>query len=151
MRQSTADRLKAEATRALLTCQCGHTQTDHLHQMRDGWVVGLWKQCLTQGCRCQGFQSILSAREKTQLDGICDRKVEAQTLASVLRNQVIPTNVTIPVLRYDSQKAVRVKKRGKADPRVRVQPQSAPNAGISGMYRNGVATKTAKGKYLWEE
>lgn len=147
MKASTADSLKAEATRALLTCRCGHPQIDHLHSIRDGMVVGRWLECMTQGCMCKAFLSRLTAREKCQLDTILDAKVAAGQLAAVLQHQQPASNVTIPVLRYP---ASRSPKRDRKSRRDKERVRSAANAGISGLYR-GTGTKKPNGKYAWEE
>lgn len=147
MKSSTADQLKAEATRALLTCRCTHPQTDHIHSLRDGMVVGRWLECMAQGCMCKAFISQLTAREKCQLDTILDNKVAAGQLAAVMKNQQLASNVTIPVLRYEPAKAT---KRDRKARRQKERVVSASNATISGLY-HGTATKTAKNKYLWEE
>lgn len=153
MKSQRADQLKAEATRALLTCRCGHSQTSHLHSLKTGAIVGRWLQCYEQGCSCKAFLSQLTAREKVQMDNICDGRVQAATLAAVMKHQAdeLPSHTTMPTLKYDPARAVRKPKKGKQPTQVRVMPVSAPNAGVSGLYRNGTATKTAKGKYLWEE
>lgn len=147
MKQVNADRIKAEATRALLTCRCGHMQTEHLHTMKEGMVVGRWLACLEQGCRCQAFLSTLTARDKATLDTLLDDKVAASQLAAVLSNQAPQPNGVIPTLRYP---AATPPKRTRAQRRQKERVRSANNAGVSGLY-HGTATKTAKGKYLWEE
>ena len=147
MKQVTADQLKSEATRALLTCRCTHAQTDHIHSLRDGMVVGRWLECIAQSCMCKAFISQLTAREKCQLDTIVDDKVAASQLAAVLKNQQVANNATIPVLRYEPAKAPKTNRMLR---RAKERVRSAAEAGVSGIYR-GTATRTAKGKYLWEE
>lgn len=147
MKQQRADNLKAEATRALLTCRCTHPQIDHLHSIKDGMVVGRWLECMAQGCMCKAFLSQLTAREKCQLDFILDAKVAAGQLAAVLQHQQVASNVTIPVLRYPAARAAKTNRKVR---RAKERVRSAANAGVSGIYR-GTATRKPNGKYAWEE
>lgn len=147
MKSSTADEIKAEATRALLTCHCGHTQTDHVHSLREGCPIGSWGWCMTDGCRCQAFHSLLRWNEKRDMDRELDRKVEAQTLAAVLRNQQLPSNATTPALKYEAGRSPKLKRGQKRD---KERTRSAYNASVSGIY-HGTATKKPNGKYAWEE
>ena len=149
MKQVKADKVKADATRALLTCRCGHQQTEHLHSIRDGQVVGRWLMCLADGCPCQAFLSCLTARELVTIHKAMDDKVAASQLAAVMQRQAeeLPKHTTMPTLRYEPSKAP---KRNRAQRRVKERVRSADNAGVSGLYHN-TGTKKPNGKYAWEE
>lgn len=127
MKQTDGEKIKAMATRALLTCRCTHQQIDHVHQMKDGWIVGIWRECLIRGCNCQGFRGQLSSGDKRDMDRVIDRKVEASTLAAVMQNQPIP--IVTRVSQFPPSRSIKYK--GKR-PKERVH--SAPQAGVSPLY-----------------
>lgn len=142
MKETVGDQIKAMMTRDMLTCHCGHPQLDHLHQLRDGWgVIGKWKECLTQGCRCQQFRSLLSGIDKRELDKLIDRKVEAKKLATVMKDQPLPLiNSTFQGEAAKAPKGKRSKER----------TRSANRAGVSPLYHE-IPTRKPGELYQWQE
>ena len=145
MKQVKADKVKADATRALLTCRCSHQQTEHLHSIKDGMVVGRWLMCLADGCSCQAFLSCLTARELVIIHQTMDDKVAASQLAAVMQNQ--PPKPVTPVSQFPVSKPPKYDRKAR---RSKERVKSADNAGVSGLYHN-TGTRKPNGKYAWEE
>lgn len=147
MRASRAEALKADMVRAMLKCRCGHQQTEHLHSIKEGMIVGRWLQCLEQGCRCQAFLSCLTARELVDMEKELDRRVETAQVAAIISKQP-PKVVGTPRTQFPVSKPPKYNRKAR---RAKERVKSADTAAVSGFYKHGVPTKLPNGKYLWEE
>lgn len=92
MKQAQADEIKAQATRMLLTCVCGHPIGEHrkveFFPDSTGLEYGVPRYfCPYKGCGCTERKSLISGVDKLKIDEAIDAQLRRQSMALIMQNQ----------------------------------------------------------------